>query len=249
MGKKKLILLAGVTAMALNTSAVYAEEITVERPKETTEETTGETTEETTKDSADEKEPLHITNEDIIGRWATGTIEQKIGARFGENGDCCLTSENNGEVEEIYVLSDGTVLSAETGVDESIKVYKIESDTLCLYYIDTDYEDGVVFFPDGTESEYAYLVEFESELFISDDKFIMVDSHKAYDYDIVENTICCIGDNDVIGAEVLFYDDNLFICQDIADINYELDESYDVMDDLYDAAICVRRSWLQKKAS
>lgn len=47
------------------------------------------------------------------------------------------------------------------------------------------------------------MIEAESDLYCLGDKFILIENQKAYDYELIENTILCLDENEIMGLEVL----------------------------------------------
>ena len=59
------------------------------------------------------------------------------------------------------------------------------------------------------------MIEAESDLYLSEDKFILIENQKAYDYELIENTILCLDENEIMGLEVIAYSPDLVVCRDI----------------------------------
>jgi hypothetical protein len=44
---------------------------------------------------------------------------------------------------------------------------------------------------------------------------ILIENQKAYDYELIENTILCLDENEIMGLEVIAYSPDLVVCRDI----------------------------------
>ena len=82
----------------------------------------------------------------------------------------------------------------------------------------------------GEQSDRAYVIEAESDLYLSEDKFILIENQKAYDYELIENTILCLDENEIMGLEVIAYLPDLVVCRDIQTKTSGVGEMSDLID-------------------
>ena len=129
---------------------------------------------------------IQLTSEDIKGHWLAAEVEDFNAADFDSNGDCHITIFQNGK-----------------------------NNDLCIYYSLVDDSYGGFLFMNGEQSDRAYVIEAESDLYLSEDKFILIENQKAYDYELIENTILCLDENEIMGLEVIAYLPDLVVCRDI----------------------------------
>ena len=43
----------------------------------------------------------------------------------------------------------------------------------------------------------------------------MIENQKAYDYELIENTILCLDEDEIIGMEIIAYSPDLVVCRNI----------------------------------
>ena len=165
--------------------------------------------------SEDSMEKSQLTSTDIKGHWLMAEVESWAEADFDSNGDCHITMNQQGEDSALCVQPDGAVKTEGTDLEGITEFSVFRSGDIIFYYT---YEEnsclGLVFL-DGEQSECAYIVEVETELFFSEKKMISVDEQKVYDYEIIDNTVCLFNEEEVQGLEFQFFKPELFVCSDI----------------------------------
>lgn len=136
-------------------------------------------------------------------------------ADFDSNGDCHITIFQNGKNNDLCIHPDGSYESEEIE-DEKIDQFQVlKSNDFIFYYSLVDDSYGGFLFMNGEQSDRAYVIEAESDLYLSEDKFILIENQKAYDYELIENTILCLDENEIMGLEVIAYLPDLVVCRDI----------------------------------
>lgn len=158
---------------------------------------------------------IQLTCEEIKGHWLAADVEDFNEAGFDSNGDCHITIYQNGRNSDLCIHPDGTYESEEIE-DEKINQFQVlKSNDFIFYYSLVDDSYGGFLFMNGEQSDRAYAIEAEADLYMSEDKFILIEDQKAYAYELIENTILCLDENEIMGMEVIAYSPNLIVCRDI----------------------------------
>ena len=158
---------------------------------------------------------IQLTSEDIKGNWQAADVEYFNAAHIESNRECKNTVLQKGKKKEISNQTYGSYESEEIE-DEKIDQFQVlKSNDFIFYYSLVDDSYGGFLFMNGEQSDRAYVIEAESDLYLSEDKFILIENQKAYDYELIENTILCLDENEIMGLEVIAYLPDLVVCRDI----------------------------------
>lgn len=163
---------------------------------------------------------LQVTNEDIVGRWmVTDGRLYSYRVSFDEDGICHILCQTDKKKMEFCIGLDGEVLLEEfsLNVPETEKFSVLRTGNVIFYYVadESCYNYKGLLCLNGEESDKAYVVSLSSELFISDDKFISLEDQEKAEYDLVENVICYLREEEIQGFEVVDYGDDFFICKNV----------------------------------
>lgn len=114
---------------------------------------------------------IQLTSEDIKGHWLAAEVEDFNAADFDSNGDCHITIFQNGKNNDLCIHPDGSYESEEIE-DEKIDQFQVlKSNDFIFYYSLVDDSYGGFLFMNGEQSDRAYVIEAESDLYLSEDKF------------------------------------------------------------------------------
>lgn len=156
---------------------------------------------------------IALTGSDLKGHWLLAEAEFSYEASFDSNGDCHVIMTQREENKDLCIHPDGTIeTEADTGEITSFSVLKSE-DTI-LYYA---YEDDTcigIFFLDGEASDKGYVLDVESDLFLSEDKVISVEDQEVFDYEIFDSTLCYYNEHSVRALDIISQTPDLLVCQD-----------------------------------
>ena len=158
---------------------------------------------------------VQLTSEDLKGHWLAAEVEDFNVADFDSNGDCHITIFQNGKNNDLCIHPDGSYESEEIEEEKIDQFQVLKSNDFIFYYSLVDDSYGGFLFMNGEQSDRAYVIEAESDLYLSEDKFILMENQKAYDYELIENTILCLDEDEIIGMEIIAYSPDLVVCRNI----------------------------------
>lgn len=157
-------------------------------------------------------EDLQVTNEDIVGRWMVDDdvrLRYSYQVSFDEDGICRIIRQNDKKRVEV------SLEEFFTSMLENEKISVLKLDDMIFYYVVKNSRYTGLLCLNGEQSDVAYEVWVDSEIFISDDKFISLEDQEMAEYDLVENMICYFGEEEIQGFEVVDYGDDFFICKNV----------------------------------